>query len=194
MDAWIADPKHRIETTVWDAADGVRLRSTAASAYGPRVAKSTDGKLWFVTGEGVQIVDPRHLPFNKLPPPVHIEQVTADRKIYDWQISWNEACSNLRLPPLSARSGDRLYRAEPRRAGEESLSLQAGRLDRDWKDAGNRRQAFYTNLSPGKYRFRVIASNNSGVWNEQGASLDFSIAPAYYQTTLVPHSVCGWHF
>ncbi|MFY9935477.1 MAG: triple tyrosine motif-containing protein, partial [Silvibacterium sp.] len=55
-------------------------------------------------------------------------------------------------------------------------------VDRDWKDAGNRRQAFYTNLSPGKYRFHVIASNNSGVWNEEGASLDFSIAPAYYQT------------
>ena len=54
MHAWIADPKRRIQTTVWDAADGVRLRSSAASAYGPRVTKSGDGKLWFVTGEGVQ--------------------------------------------------------------------------------------------------------------------------------------------
>src|SRR6185436_4940447 len=43
-------------------------------------------------------------------------------------------------------------------------------------------QAFYTNLPPRSYRFRVIASNNSGVWNETGAALDFSIAPAYYQT------------
>jgi PAS domain S-box-containing protein len=48
---------------------------------------------------------------------------------------------------------------------------------------GNRRQAFYTNLSPRSYRFRVAACNNSGVWNEAGASLDFSITPAYYQTT-----------
>jgi signal transduction histidine kinase len=47
---------------------------------------------------------------------------------------------------------------------------------------GNRRQAFYTNLSPGNYRFRVAASNNSGVWNEAGTFLDFSVAPAYYQT------------
>jgi signal transduction histidine kinase len=54
--------------------------------------------------------------------------------------------------------------------------------DRDWQDIGNRRQAFYNNLSPGNYRFRVIASNNSGVWNETGAFLDFSVAPAYYQT------------
>ena len=61
LDAWIADPKRRIETTVWDAADGVRLHSVSPAYYGPPVAKSTDGKLWFVTGEGVQIVDPRHL-------------------------------------------------------------------------------------------------------------------------------------
>jgi len=55
--------------------------------------------------------------------------------------------------------------------------------DRDWQDAGTRRQAFYTNLSPRKYRFRVTACNNSGVWNEAGTFLDFSVAPAYYQTT-----------
>jgi signal transduction histidine kinase len=54
--------------------------------------------------------------------------------------------------------------------------------DTDWNDAGNRRQAFYTDLDPGDYRFRVIAANNSGVWNEQGATLEFSVAPAYWQT------------
>ena len=103
LDAWIADPKRRIETTVWDAADGVRLRSSAASAYGPRVAKSTDGKLWFVTGEGVQVVDPRHLAVNKLPPPVHIEQVVADDKPY-WR---TQGAQWMRLPatdPRPARS------------------------------------------------------------------------------------------
>ena len=55
--------------------------------------------------------------------------------------------------------------------------------DRDWQDAGNRRQVFYNDLPPRQYRFRVIASNNSGVWNETGDTLEFSIAPAYYQTT-----------
>ncbi len=54
--------------------------------------------------------------------------------------------------------------------------------DREWIDAGNRRQAFYTNLPPRHYRFRVMACNNSGVWNKAGAALDFAIAPAYYQT------------
>src|SRR5262249_18493557 len=55
--------------------------------------------------------------------------------------------------------------------------------DRDWQDAGARRQAFYNDLPPRNYLFRVIASNNSGVWNEAGAILDFAIDPAYYQTT-----------
>ena len=54
--------------------------------------------------------------------------------------------------------------------------------DRDWHEAGTRRQAFYTDLSPGRYSFRVIASNSDGVWNSNAAKLDFFVAPAYYQT------------
>ena len=187
LDAWITDPKRRIETTVWDAADGVRIRSSAASAYGPRVAKSTDGKLWFVTGEGVQVVDPRHLPFNKLPPPVHVEQITADRKTYDASFDvtsdtkGNET-RRVRLPPL-VRDLEIDYTALSFVAPEKVLfRYKLEGWDRDWQDVGNRRQAFYSNLSPANYRFRVIACNNSGVWNEQGAFLDFAIAPAYYQT------------
>ena len=55
--------------------------------------------------------------------------------------------------------------------------------DREWQDAGTRRQAFYTDLKPGRYRFRVTACNSSGVWNQTGASLDFAVLPAYYQTS-----------
>jgi signal transduction histidine kinase len=55
--------------------------------------------------------------------------------------------------------------------------------DTDWQDPGTRRQAFYSDLRPGNYRFRVIACNNDGVWNEEGATLGFSIAPAWFQTT-----------
>ena len=55
--------------------------------------------------------------------------------------------------------------------------------DEGWRELVNQRQVHYTNLSPKHYRFRVLACNNSGVWNEEGALLDFSIAPAFYQTT-----------
>jgi signal transduction histidine kinase len=54
--------------------------------------------------------------------------------------------------------------------------------DRDWHEAGTRRQAFYTDLPPGKYSFRVIASNSDGIWNGSATKLGFSVAPAYYQT------------
>src|SRR6202000_894397 len=54
--------------------------------------------------------------------------------------------------------------------------------DVDWQDPGTRRQAFYSDLRPVKYRFRVIASNNDGVWNDVGATLDFRVVPAWFQT------------
>ena len=107
---------------------------------------------------------------------MHIEQVTADRKTYD-------AASDLRLPPL-VRDLEIDYTALSFVAPEKNrFRVKLEGRDPDWQDVGNRRQAFYADLSPGTYRFRVTASNNSGVWNEAGAFLDFSIAPAYYQTT-----------
>ena len=54
--------------------------------------------------------------------------------------------------------------------------------DDAWQEPGTRRQAFYNDLRPGTYRFHVIASNNDGVWNEEGASLEIVVAPAWYQT------------
>ena len=182
LDAWIADPKRRIETTVWDAADGVRLRSGAASRLRSSRREVTDGKMWFLTGEGVQVVDPRHLADNKLPPPVHIEQIVADHKIY-WQNSAGRAVSNVRLPALT-RDLQIDYTALSLAAPEKvHFKYKLEGQDRDWREVVNDRQEQYLQQSsPGRYRFRVIACNNSGVWNEKGDTLEFSIAPAYYQT------------
>ena len=117
--AWIANPKRKVQTTVWDAVDGVRL-SAVSLYFGPPVAKASDGKLWFHTGEGIQLVDPHHVAFNKVPPPVHIEQIVADNKVY-WQ--------NLRgksFEPASAgansRCSDRLLRSQPGGARRRSIS------------------------------------------------------------------------
>jgi signal transduction histidine kinase len=122
------------------------------------------------------MVDPAHLPHNALRPPVHIEEVIADRKNY-------EASSDLRLPAL-IRDLQLNYTALSLVAQEKNqFRYKLEGHDGDWQSVGNRRQAFYNDLPPGSYRFQVIASNNSGVWNEQGAALDFSIAPAYWQTT-----------
>src|SRR5262249_19410973 len=122
---------------------------------------------------------PRHLPFNKIPPPVHIEQITADRKTYD---ATSAANGRLSLPALT-RDLVIDYTALSLVASEKVLfRYMLEGHDRDWQDVGTRRQAFYNDLPPRNYRFRVMACNNSGVWNEAGTFLDFSVAPAYYQT------------
>ena len=77
--------------------------------YGRKVTKSLDGKIWFSPPDGVSVIDPRHLPFNKLPPPVHIEQISADGKSY-WQ--------NL---PGDALPRGHPHRTQPAAAGARSV-------------------------------------------------------------------------
>jgi len=174
LDSWVADPKHKIQTTIFDGADGVQL-VPLPSPFRPHVTKSSDGKIWFQNGNKVGMIDPSRMAGNALPPPVHIEQITADGKTY-------EAAAGLHLPPrvrniaieytaLSLVAPDKVrfrYKLEPQ--------------DPDWRELTNDRKVQYSNLGPGAYHFRLIASNNSGVWNETGDVLEFAIAPAYYQT------------
>jgi signal transduction histidine kinase/ligand-binding sensor domain-containing protein len=174
VEAWAADPKRTVKAAVFDSSDGVMSRAFA-SGYSPSVGKSPDGKLWFVTTDGVSVIDPRHLPFNKLPPPVHIEQITADGKK-------SETSSHLRLPAL-VRDVSIEFTALSFVAPEKvRFRYKLEGQDQDWTEVVNQRQVHYSNLPPRNYRFRVAASNNNGVWNDDGASLDFSVAAAYYQT------------
>jgi PAS domain S-box-containing protein len=184
LDAWAAavdkdsDARRTIQVTVFDSSDGVRSKAYA-TGFTPHVTKSMDGKLWFATWDGVSVVDPQHLASNKLPPPVHIEQITADHKTYE---ATADANGEVRLPPR-VRDLEIDYTALSLVAPEKVLfRYKLEGWDRDWQDVGTRRQAFYSNLPPRNYRFRVMACNNSGVWNEAGTFLDFSVAPAYYQT------------
>ena len=168
--------KRHLAAIIFDSSDGVRSLATG-NHFSPQVARSTDGRLWFIDLDGVSTVDPGNLPFNNLPPPVRIEQLIADRKVYD---ATSEA--RLSLPPL-IRDLQIDYTALSLVTPEKILFryMLEGR-DTVWQEAANRRQAFYTDLPPGNYRFRVMACNNSGVWNETATYLDFSIAAAYYQT------------
>ena len=181
LNAWIADPRHRVVTAVFDAADGVRLRALSPSSFSPVAARSPDGKLWFVTGDSIQVVDPSHLPYNNLPPPVHVERILADGKSY-WQGLTSAEASSVRLP---SRIRDLLidYTAVSLVAPEKvHFKYRLEGQDKDWREVVNDREVQYTNLPPKHYKFRVLASNNSGVWNEEGSALDFVIPPAWYQT------------
>src|SRR4030095_8753608 len=173
LDAWASHPTQTIQVAVLDSSDGVS-NHRFTGGYSPLVAKSADGKLWFVQSGGVSVIDPHHLPFNTIPPPVHIEQITADNKPYD-------ATNGLRLP-AGVRDLAIDYTALSLTAPEKmQVRVKLEGQDSDWRVPVNPRHAHYTNLGPGPYRFRVIASNNSGVWNEGGASLDFVIPPTWYQ-------------
>jgi len=174
MDKWSADPRTKIQFALFDSSDGVRSRALL-TGYTPHVSKSPDGKLWFAHFDAVSVLDPRDLRLNPLPPPVHIEQIMADGKVY-------AAVANLRLPARIRDLGidyTGLSLAAPEKM---QFRVKLDGQDKDWRVPANPRHSHYTNLPPGKYTFRVKACNNSGVWNEAGALLDFSISPAYYQT------------
>ncbi|HEU0253007.1 MAG TPA: two-component regulator propeller domain-containing protein, partial [Pyrinomonadaceae bacterium] len=184
LDAWTTavdqdiKAKPKIVTTLFDNSDGVR-NMAAGNHFSPQATRSTDGKLWFSMGDGVSVVDPNRLPFNNLQPTVQIEQFIADRRTYD---ATADESGRLRLPPL-IRDLQIDYTALSLVAPEKILfRYKLEGRDGDWREAGNRRQVFYNDLAPGDYRFRVMACNNSGVWSETGAYVDFTIAPAYYQT------------
>jgi PAS domain S-box-containing protein len=139
-------------------------------------AKTPDGRLWFANGSVLQVIDPAHLSQNSVPPPVKIQALVADHKEYPID-------SGIKLPALT-RDLEIDYTALSYAAPQKVLFryMLEGR-DSGFQEAGTRREAFYNDLRPGHYRFRVIACNNDGVWNEVGASLGFSVLPAYYQTT-----------
>jgi signal transduction histidine kinase/ligand-binding sensor domain-containing protein len=184
LDGWARAPDQvrRLATTVFDTSDGLRMGADAGG-YTPHAGKAPDGKLWFVVRDGIAVVDPRHLPFNKVPPSVHVEKIIADGKKY-WDNLSGTASTKLRLPALMRDLEINYTALSLVNAERVRFRYKLEGHDPDWReDVENRRQVTYNDLAPRSYRFRVIACNNNGVWNEAGASLDFSVAPALYQTT-----------
>ena len=176
LDAWIAHKTSKIRSTLLDASDGVSFFSSDLSqAISPQVAVSPDGSIWFRTLDGLSVIRPDHLEGNTVPPPVHIERMTADGVAYD--------SSGTVYLPAGVRDLAIEYTALSFVAPEK-MHFRYRLLGQDshWREVLNDRRVQYSNLAPGNYRFQVAASNNSGVWNETGATLDFSIAPAYWQT------------
>ena len=174
LDLWRDHPDIRVKTTLLDVFDGAQPGLTALK---PQATMTPDGRLWFVNGRLLQMIDPSDVRRNEVPPQVHIEEVVADRENYS-------TLEHLRLPALTRDlriDYTALSFVEPKKV---RFRYRLEGHDPTWQEAGTRRQAFYSNLSPGKYRFHVIACNNDGLWNEVGATLDFSVAPAWYQTKL----------
>jgi len=174
LDGWVADRKRVIRVRTFDEADGIRLAPNLDGVK-PEVTKSPDGKIWFVNGRTASFFDPSRMATNPTPPPVHIDQIIADRNSYD-------ATEGLRLPPR-VRDLSIDYTAISFVVPEKvHFRYRLEGQDPDWREVVNNREVHYSNLAPGKYRFRVTASNHSGVWGAEAVALDFAIAPAYWQT------------
>jgi signal transduction histidine kinase/ligand-binding sensor domain-containing protein len=170
---WWEDPHAIVKVSTLDVFDGAQ---PALTTFRPLVSKSPDGRLWFAHASVLQMVDPNHLGVNNVPPPVRVEQIVVDHKAY-------LPAANLRLPAL-AHDIEIDYTALSFVVPEKvKFRYKLEGHDTDWQDPQTRRQAFYSDLAPGHYKFQVIASNNDGVWNQTGATQDFRILPAFYQTT-----------
>lgn len=164
----------KIDSISYGKADGM-LSTECNGARHPAAIKTRDGRMWFPTFDGVAVVDPEAVSFNSVPPPVVIEDVILDRVEMDHNL------------PQEIRPGQ--GNLEIRYAGLSFIKSESMRfkyklegLDQDWMDVGNRRVAYYPQLSPGSYTFHVIAANSDGVWNESGAWLKVTVIPPFYRT------------
>ena len=168
------NPNHGVSYQLFDFSDGLpgapQMNFRCSTAI-----EATDGRLWFATDNGLTWIDPAQFSKNMVPPPTYIRSLATDAKKY-------EPSTPLNLPQGTASvriAYTALSLSMPERV---RFRYKLEGAEQDWQDAGTRRQAFYNNLRPGTYRFRVMACNNDGIWNEEGAMLAFSVAPAWYQT------------
>lgn len=155
--------------------DGMRSSECNGGNQFPSI-KAQDGTFWFPTVSGAAIIDPNNIPRNSLQPPVVIEEIIADKEPYsphndEITIPAGKSSFEFHFTALSL-----LF------PGRVRFKYMLEGFDKDWVDAGTRRSAFYTNISPGNYTFRVKACNNDGVWNETGAEIAFYFRPYFYQT------------
>lgn len=169
-----ADCSHWLE---FSTADGLRSRETATNSH-PSAWKSQDGRLWFTTPKGLVEVDPAHFPVNAVPPPIVVERFAVD------DVAQPLPSVNA---PMTIPAGHNHFAFDyaamsfvaPQKV-HYRFKLEG--FDHDWTDAGTRRTAYYTNIPPGHYTFRVQAENNDGVWNTNGAALQVTLQPHFYQT------------
>ncbi|HLG12903.1 MAG TPA: two-component regulator propeller domain-containing protein [Blastocatellia bacterium] len=164
-----------ITCTSFGTSDGMKSSECNGSSQ-PAGWKTSDGRLWFPTIRGAVMIDPNHIEINPLPPPVIVEQAIVDKREID----------PTQKAGVSPGSGELEfhYTALSFLAPEKvKFKYKLEGFDKTWVDAGTRRVAYYTNIPPGEYRFRVMACNNDGVWNEAGASFDFYLKPHFYQTS-----------
>jgi len=166
--------KEKIFCKNYGIKDGMRTEECNAGLQ-PSALKSREGLFYFPTMEGVVVVDPKNIKINKVIPPVSIEEISLDNKIYKKPFPLNFEAGTKRIK----FSFTLLSFMFPQ---ENKFKYILEGYDKEWIDNGGRREAYYMNIPPKKYVFKVIGCNSDGIWNEEGASLSFYIKPFFYQT------------
>ncbi|WP_380784758.1 triple tyrosine motif-containing protein [Sphingomonas sp. R86521] len=173
LDAAFKAPGVPLPRRIFDFNDGVN--SFAQKASGPQAVAGGDGRLWFLTRRNVLTVDPRRLERNSMAPSVSIRSlIVGDRHFRD--------PLNIELPGGTTTLAINYTATSLTVPSRVRFRYRLEGADANWIDAQNRRAASYSDLGPGTYRFRVIASNNDGVWNRDGADVRFTILPTLVQT------------
>lgn len=171
-----AQPGARLHPTLYGTADGLRSRETLYGSM-PCAAKDRSGRLWFATIMGAAVIDPAHIPADAAAPPVWVESLTFDSRPMALR-------SGLRLGPGSGNLQVTFTAPSFVAPQHVRFRYRLTGFDDNWTDAGSRRAAWYTNLPPGRYTFQVQAANSDGVWNNDGASLAFTLTPPLARTPL----------
>jgi signal transduction histidine kinase/ligand-binding sensor domain-containing protein len=171
---WRMRPDYAPGYELFIQADGIN-GSPLPIRPGPTMIESTDGRIWVATKQNLSWIDPTHIRRNTIAPDVTISTLASANA------NWS-ALSVPALPP-GTHSIHIAYTA-PALSIPERVHFQyrLKGVDEDWQDDGGRREAFYTNMQPGRYRFEVIAFNEDGVASPRPATLNFTIMPAFYQT------------
>jgi signal transduction histidine kinase/ligand-binding sensor domain-containing protein len=175
LEKTFADPTHQMSYRFFDKFDG--FAGTPLASNLRAAARSKDGRLWLIAGRGITIIDPRTLPEGPAESVrVRIERVVADARRVP-------SLSESVLAPGTNRVEIDYAVLDLTSPLKTRFRYRLDGFDRDWIDAGVRRQAFYTNLPPRTYRFRVTASNDDGSWSEAAGVWAFGIQPRFFQTT-----------
>jgi signal transduction histidine kinase/ligand-binding sensor domain-containing protein len=183
LEACLEGSIERVQSLSLGVRDGL-LTPECTTFHYPITARTPDGRIWVATRVGVASIDPARVQVDNRPLPVAIEQVSARQHIFADPLR-QAGITPLRLP---AGSGERLefhFTAVSLVAADRvRFRYWLDGYDADWSAESDLRLAYYTNLRPGTYRFRVMASNAHGLWNDEATSLALTIAPHFWQTRL----------
>ena len=168
---WRDNPESLVHAKLFDVTDGAR---SGYAAFTPGAKLAPDGRLWLATSKFAEVIDPSALDTQRAAIPVKVEEFIADRTTLPLR--------NRIKVPAATRDISIRYTALTSVAPQKTqFAYRLKGRDDDWEDVGLRREAVYTDLSPGEYTFSVRASRNDGLWSDS-ASIDFEIAPLFYQT------------